>query len=212
MYMYKRTENGNAYNVCQIHLFFIEQLPEIHMCIKEMESCFQILMPMFEPEPEPQTNENTITKGSPFIRFDSTSNDGDFDGVESDDNEAEANNEGAESDMDDDDIHVLHEDEIKTSMNGNQSDTSDSEVEWEDVETELNTGNESEATITTAGGAHGMVGDNWNISFEIPQTLQVIKGKDNDSLVEVLKEKYGLLVGKYLRNIGKWIEVEKKYC
>ncbi len=170
-----------------------------------MESCFEILMPSFNVQhPESHTSNIRTEMGFCFGRSDSRSS-GSFVSIE---DSIEWEEEGKEIERGEQPVMEAVSTKDMAQKNGTEDDRngtedeSDSEVEWEEVGTSLDTDR-----IDGRGfDAHGMIGTGWNVTFELPDTVQVVE-EHNEGLIEVLRERHRLLTGKYLRTIGKWMEV-----
>ena len=177
-----------------------------------MESCFQILMPAFDVQPESQTSDNNGKELS-FVRLTSTGSSDSFVSIDScnvNDDDDEDHDNGINDSIDEQKTadSLTHQNETKDDRSENQSD-SDSDVEWEEVGMGmgLEVGN-GDVAASDGFGAHGMIGTGWNVTFEVPDTVQVVEGEHNDTLVEVLRERHKTLTRKHLKSINRWIEVQ----
>ncbi len=172
-------------------VIMIEQVIEIQTCIKEMESCFEILMPLFDiQQSDSHTTGNMRMEHHYTRQYSSSSTTSDIS-------------------LDNNDQNRTGSDQNRTEDND-----SDSDVEWEDVVNYGDIGDRGEFGahgVSDEGGfsAHGMIGNDWNVTIEIPETINIYQTEHNETLVDILKERYKLLTQKYLKNINKWMEVCK---
>ena len=167
-----------------------------------MESCFEILMPSFSVQ-HPESHDRTGME----LCFNRSDSSGSFVSID-DSIEWEEEGEGEGEGIEKGEQPVIDA-ESTAQKNGTEDDRNGTEDDWDGTEDESDSEIEWEEVGTSSDrgfDAHGMIGTGWNVTFELPNTVQVLE-EHNQGLIEVLRERHRLLTGKYLRTIGKWMEV-----
>lgn len=166
----------------------VEQSKDIQTCLTEMESCFQLLCPRFDllTPAQGSTSQNT----------------GEHDKTA--DQETTATEElvacSSVSNRDEQDGSCSEQlgvtEQCHEECLGENSDSDCSDVEWEEVE-----------PVDEELRAHGIADNGYTLTIELPATLEVVKGEDNTSVVDTLRERQHLLTNNYLPAVNRWIQV-----
>lgn len=161
-----------------------------------MESCFQLLLPRFDLLPP--NNSDSVTSNLELAEFEYSS--GDSEEEEDDEQQLEDESEILTKDeikVSEDDMPITKTAEISSKTIHEEG--SDSEEEWEEVE-----GGDSDVLQ-----AHGIAGQNYSLTIELPKTVKVIENEENASIISTLKERRHLVASKFLPAVNKWIQVGK---
>lgn len=84
--------------------------------------------------------------------------------------------------------------------------SSDSEVEWEDVEPAPRLGTQLEEFVDLQH--HGFASHGFSVPIEVTSQVEVEENEDNSNILATLKENKQMLTSSYLPTISKWIEVK----
>ena len=95
----------------------------------------------------------------------------------------------------------------KIDSSGSEGD-SDSDVEWGDLL--VAGGGPSKGMAGLA--AHGIVSRDFALTIDLPRTVEVKEGEDNESILATLRERQAILDSKFFPMINKWIEVRNSFC
>ena len=202
-----------------------DQRFDIENCLREMESCFDILVPRFLPEEEdtvqPSVGEGSkVNRGAEF-RGRTLSSSGSFvslvssaesEGVTGgrvdcevgDGEKVGGGGDGIGDDCEGGDV----------CEGGDDVSSEDSDVEWEEVEP---------LVITPSLGENGLVDRSTSFSIQLPtkvdiddiifnditDVMQIVleETEDNVSVLAALSETHHLLQDTYLPRVNKWLEV-----